>query len=318
MGKILIQKISESSILRPIYIERRRMVTTEVVPREMVSSEVVPLRRTSFGGSFQRLSFDELQREAEVASLKKKNPTSDLETVDQNKNDRRRRSFEQLRASQLDGGTSSLLKEAICSAWGVDEARSPREKLDALLIRGKKRGLTAEKFFAYFDANEDGYLTAKEFKDGLMALDPVLFKMTDDELSVLIDIFDQNRDKRVNTSEFENYCYALNDASWKAEKIRRDNRKEHTKGKEEKEEKEATESPSIVSSTEAKEDKEEEEKTQAPPEEEKAENTHAKLTHDTHAKLTHSASLKALDAKAKRRASAEAKKKNIHKSTFKA
>jgi len=72
----------------------------------------------------------------------------------------------------------------------------------------------------YFDRDGDAKITAEEFKQGLASLDPVRFKMSDEEITSLVTDFDKDKDGTVDMSEFKGYCLNLPGHAWKAERLR--------------------------------------------------------------------------------------------------
>lgn len=174
-------------------------------------------KRKSFSDRpMRRMSFDEKQ-----LAKSKPAPALDPEEAERGKQERRRRSFEQM---QFYGGMSGLVKDQICAHSGISEMTEPKEKMDILLILAKQRGMTADKIFKHFDADQDDKITASEFKHGLLKLDPVRFKMSDADITRVVDLFDKDKDGTVDVGEFKAYCYALPDTSWKAEKLRSERR----------------------------------------------------------------------------------------------
>lgn len=175
-------------------------------------------KRMSFSDRpLRRMSFDEKQ-----LAKSKPAPALDPEEAERGKQERRRRSFEQMQFGF--GGMSGLVKDQICAHSGISEMTEPKEKMDILLTLAKQRGMTADKIFKHFDADHDQKITALEFKQGLIKLDPVRFKMSDADITRVVDLFDKDKDGTVDVAEFKAYCYALPDTSWKAEKLRSERR----------------------------------------------------------------------------------------------
>lgn len=122
----------------------------------------------------------------------------------------------------FDGGLCGHFDEQIkLSIAGISADDSPKKKMDALLQTSREKGMSADKIFSYFDKNNDGNISAEEFKNGLYQLNPLLFDLkTDQEIQTVVDMFDKDGDGSVSTEEFKTYCYNLPGIAWKAERLR--------------------------------------------------------------------------------------------------
>ena len=127
---------------------------------------------------------------------------------------------------------------------GVDTESTPDDKLRAVMIGAKERGLTVPQIFAFFmgdgedDVGADGSaspkavaagermaqgdddfdgteITPERFRAALEKLGPRIFVVTDGELAALISVFDEDGNGMISLVEFRSYCYRIPHLAWK-------------------------------------------------------------------------------------------------------
>ena len=136
------------------------------------------------------------------------------------KDARRRQSLSMMSAGSMSGGMNKAMKDHICMQSGITDETPAQEKMDIVLKLAKEKGKTADQIFKYFDKDGDSRITPDEFKKGLEELDPMRFKMTDEEMTELVKQFDKDQDGTVDMSEFRTYCYNLPGLAWKKERLK--------------------------------------------------------------------------------------------------
>jgi len=183
---------------------------------------------SNFSMELDRLSFGSLNSsptnispdEAHAAKFKIAEPSC-LLTADENRGRRRRRTFDHMFSSELDGHSTNVISDLMRSHYQeITDNLTPKQRMDIVLTRSKESGLNAEKLFSYFDSDKNGVITETEISTGLISLDPVRFRFTNDELTELFQYFSKNEEGTVGPIEFEDYCFSLPTIAWKAEKIR--------------------------------------------------------------------------------------------------
>lgn len=156
----------------------------------------------------------EVQKDGSVGG---KGTASDAEAA---KAARRRQSLSMMSAGSMGGGMNTAMKDHICKQSGITDDTPPQEKMDIVLKLAKEKGKTAEQIFKYFDKDGDARITPDEFKRGIEELDPMRFKMSDEEMDGLVKKFDKDQDGTVDMSEFRTYCYNLPGLAWKKERLK--------------------------------------------------------------------------------------------------
>ncbi|KAJ1450493.1 hypothetical protein M885DRAFT_532264 [Pelagophyceae sp. CCMP2097] len=137
------------------------------------------------------------------------------------KETRRRASFDRMACGAGDGHLTDMLKEGLISAAGLDACCTPLAKMIAVLTSAKEKAMTADQIFKYFDTDGNGKITAIEFKAAFESLDKARFNMTDEEITALVQTFDNDGDGYVSMEEFKDFCYnKIPGVAWRAEKLR--------------------------------------------------------------------------------------------------
>ena len=134
-------------------------------------------------------------------------------------------------------GVGTSMKQALDDAMsaahqlGGGEAKTPEQKLQAVMIQAKESGMEIDKIFKFFkgtsSSSEEGdpasaaAITAPEFGAALQRLSPKVFDLTPSELALLVAKFDVDGDGTISVDEFKDYCYyEIPALCWRAERLR--------------------------------------------------------------------------------------------------